>query len=57
MSSFIAACVQLCSSRDVAVNVAEATSLVEEAAAKGAQFVATPENTSLMEADRTLLFA
>ncbi|MGV8998058.1 MAG: carbon-nitrogen hydrolase family protein [Parvibaculaceae bacterium] len=53
---FIAGCVQLRSSRDVAANVAQASSLIEEAAAKGAQFVATPENTSLMEADRGLLF-
>lgn len=53
---FIAACVQLRSSRNVAANVAEASALIEEAAGKGAQFVATPENTSLMEADRALLF-
>lgn len=53
---FIAACIQLRSGRDVAANVAQASALIEEAASAGAQFVATPENTSLMEADRVLLF-
>lgn len=53
---FIAACIQLRSGRDVAANVAQASGLIEEAVSAGAQFVATPENTSLMEADRALLF-
>lgn len=55
-SSFVAACVQLRAGREVAPNVALAVSLIEEAAGEGATFIATPENTSLMEAKRELLF-
>ncbi|HEY4345178.1 MAG TPA: carbon-nitrogen hydrolase family protein [Parvibaculum sp.] len=54
--SFLAACVQLRSGRDVAPNVDAAVALISEAADAGAQFIATPENTSLMEANRELLF-
>jgi predicted amidohydrolase len=49
--TFRAACVQLRSSDDVAENIRETVKLVREAAARGASFVATPENTSLMAAD------
>jgi len=52
---FLAACIQLRAGRDVAVNVAAAAELIEKAAREGAQFIATPENTSLMEAERPLL--
>jgi predicted amidohydrolase len=48
MTSFRAACVQLCSSDDVATNVREASALIRKAHAQGARFVATPENTSFM---------
>lgn len=51
MSRFRAACVQLRSSDDVAENVAIASQLIREAKAKGADFVATPENTTLMAPD------
>jgi predicted amidohydrolase len=51
MSAFRAACVQLRSSDDVADNIAKASALIREAKAKGADFVATPENTTLMAAD------
>ena len=51
MSSFTAACVQLRSSEDVAENIASASRWIREAAKGGAQFIATPENTSLMAAD------
>jgi predicted amidohydrolase len=51
MAGFRAACVQLCSSDDVEENVHTASALIREAAAAGAQFVATPENTTLMAAD------
>src|SRR5580692_7921422 len=51
MGKFRAACVQLRSSEDVAENIREASRLIREAAKSGAQFVATPENTSLMAAD------
>ncbi|MDE1172244.1 MAG: carbon-nitrogen hydrolase family protein [Parvibaculaceae bacterium] len=53
---FVAACVQLRSGREVARNVEAAASLIAEAAGAGASFIATPENTSLMEAERPLLF-
>jgi predicted amidohydrolase len=48
---FKAACVQLRSSDDVAENIRETVRLVREAAARGAVFVATPENTTLMAPD------
>lgn len=51
MSSFRAACVQLRSSDDVGENVAVASELIREAKAKGADFVSTPENTTLMAPD------
>jgi len=51
MSSFRAACVQLCSSDDVEENVRIASDLIREAKSKGAHFIATPENTTLMAPD------
>jgi deaminated glutathione amidase len=51
MSGFFAACVQLCSGEDVAENIRTASALIREAAKGGAQFIATPENTTLMAAD------
>jgi len=48
---FKAACVQLRSGEDVAENIRQTSSLVREAAARGAQFIATPENTTLMAPD------
>ena len=45
------------SGRDVQANLAAATALIEEAAAAGAQYVQTPEVTTLMELDRERLFA
>jgi deaminated glutathione amidase len=51
MSGFRAACVQLRSSDDVAENIRVASDLIREAKAKGAEFVATPENTTLMAPD------
>lgn len=53
---FMAACVQLRAGRNVAANIEAAEDLVRQAAEAGATFVATPENTSLMEAERALLF-
>lgn len=55
-SSFLAACVQLRAGREVVPNVDLAVDLIEQAADEGAKFVATPENTSLMEAKSPLLF-
>ena len=48
---FKAACVQLCSGDQVADNIRSASDLIRAAAAGGARFVATPENTSLMAPD------
>jgi deaminated glutathione amidase len=51
MSTFRAACVQLRSSDDVAENIRVASDLIRDARAKGAEFIATPENTALMAPD------
>ena len=51
MSIFRAACVQLRSSDDVTENIRVTSDLIRKARAKGAQFVATPENTTLMAPD------
>lgn len=55
-SSFVAACVQLRAGRDVAANTEAVVDFVERAAEAGSNLVLTPENTSLMEAERALLF-
>ena len=54
--TFRAALIQMRSGRDVAKNLADAADLVREAAGKGAQYVQTPEITTLMELDRKRLF-
>jgi predicted amidohydrolase len=51
MTAFRAACVQLRSSDDVQENIRITSELIREAKGKGAQFVATPENTTLMAPD------
>ena len=56
-TKFRAGLVQMRSGRDVAANVADATALIEQAAAAGAQYVQTPEVTTLMELDPERLFA
>jgi predicted amidohydrolase len=48
---------QMCTGRDVDKNLADASSLIREAARQGAQLVQTPEITTLMELDRARLFA
>jgi predicted amidohydrolase len=55
-TSFKAACVQLCAGREPARNVEFARDLIRQAAAKGADFVITPEQTSLMELSSKALF-
>ncbi len=54
--TFRAALVQLCSGRDVEANVAAATLHIRAAAKGGAQYVQTPEITTLMETDKARLF-
>lgn len=51
MSQIRVACVQMRSGTGVAANIAAATALIREAAAAGAEFIATPEMTTLL--DRT----
>lgn len=54
---FRAALVQMCSGRDVERNVRDATALIREAASGEADYVQTPEVTTLMELERERLFA
>jgi predicted amidohydrolase len=56
-SAFRAGLVQLCSGRDVACNVRNAINLIRDAAAQGADYIQTPEVTTLMELERARLFA
>jgi deaminated glutathione amidase len=56
-SIFRAACVQMCTGLDVAANIAAASQYIRQAKSGGAQFVATPEMTSLFEAESDALFA
>lgn len=49
MSQIRVACVQMRSGTDVAANVAAAASLIREAAAQGAELIATPEMTTLLD--------
>ncbi len=49
------ALIQLRSGRDMARNIADASTLIKEAASLGARFVLTPEMTNIMETDRERL--
>jgi predicted amidohydrolase len=55
-ASFRVGLVQMCTGRDVARNLADLSTLVRDAAAKGAQYIQTPEVSVLMEMDRARLF-
>ena len=57
MTAFRAAAVQMRSGIDVAANVAEAERLVRQAAAAGAEYVLTPEMTTILDKDRSRLLA
>ncbi|MBT9291185.1 carbon-nitrogen hydrolase family protein [Prosthecodimorpha staleyi] len=57
MTQFRAALVQTTASRSVEANIAAVEALVREAAAAGAQYVQTPENTNIMEHNGDRLFA
>ena len=54
--SFVAACASMRSGRDPLKNRDAAVALVREAAGQGAQYVQTPEMTSLVERSRAALF-
>ncbi len=49
--------VQMCTGRSVEKNLGDASDLIREAARQGAQYVQTPEITTLMETERQRLFA
>jgi predicted amidohydrolase len=51
MTTFRAACVQLRSTDDVGENIRDTCDLIRQAKSKGATFIATPENTTLMAPD------
>jgi len=51
MTAFKAACIQMRSSDDVQENIRDASNMIRDAARAGAQFIATPENTTLMAPD------
>ncbi len=55
-ASFTAACIQLCTTRDVKVNCDAIVTLIREAAHHGAQYIQTPEMSNVLERDRHLLF-
>lgn len=55
--TFRAGIVQLRTGRNVGANIDTAAKLVREARSLGAEYVQTPEQTSLMEIDRASLFA
>jgi predicted amidohydrolase len=56
-TTFRVGLVQMCTGRDVGRNLEDASALVREAAGKGADYVQTPEITTLMEMERVRLFA
>ena len=55
--SFVSGIIQMRSERDMARNLADASTLVREAAHMGAQFVLTPEVTNIFEPDKERLKA
>ena len=55
-TTFRAALVQMCSGPDVARNVGDASAMIRQAASAGANYVQTPEVTTLMALDKDLLF-
>jgi predicted amidohydrolase len=57
MTAFKAAAVQMRSGTDVGRNVAEVERLIREAAAAGAEYVLTPEMTTILDRDRDRLLA
>ena len=52
---FKVACVQLTAGREIGPNVQAASALIRQANAAGARFILTPENTGMIEPDRTQL--
>ena len=52
--AFTAACIQLCSGRDIAPNIAAASELVRRARERGADLIMTPEVSDMIEPRRGL---
>ncbi len=52
MTSFTAACIQITSKTDVAENLAASSQLIRAASAAGADFIATPEVTNMLEPNK-----
>ena len=57
MTTFRAACVQLCTGRDIGRNLDIAEGLIRDAALDGAHYVQTPEQTATMEMSRKALMS
>lgn len=57
MASFKVACIQMNSGRSVEANVEAAEALIRSAAASGAQYVLTPEMTTILDRDKVNLLA
>jgi predicted amidohydrolase len=55
--SFRVGLVQMCSGRDIERNVNDATDLIRRAKHEGADYIQTPEMTTIMELDRARLLA
>ena len=54
--TFVAACLQLCSSTDVDENIATVETLARRAKAEGAEYLQTPEMTNIVQRRRKELF-
>lgn len=52
MTSFTAACIQLTSKTDIAENLSVSSELIREASAAGADLIATPEVTNMLEPNK-----
>src|SRR6476646_8559709 len=57
MGQFRVGLVQMCTGRSVEKNLTDAGELIRAAARQGAQYVQTPEITTLMETERERLFS
>jgi predicted amidohydrolase len=57
MAKLHVACIQMCSTDDIDENIADASALIRQAKAEGAEFAATPEMTSLMDQRKGALAA
>ena len=54
--TFVAACLQLCSSTDVDENISTVENLARRAKSEGADYLQTPEMTNIVQRSRSQLF-